>query len=103
GITPFLAQIKQLGAINGKFELHYACRNKALGSYADELMAAHPHRVNVYYDEDKQAIDLENLLDGQPLGTHVYICGPKGMINWVRKTAENLGWPREAIHYEEFL
>jgi len=103
GITPFLAQIKQLAQTGGNWELHYACRSSALGSYVDELTACHPDNVNIYYDEKKQAIDLENLLDGQPLGTHIYICGPKGMINWVRGKAVELGWPREAVHYEEFL
>ncbi len=103
GITPFLAQIKQLAAMNGNFELHYSCRSPALGSYADELTTAHPGRVHVYFDDQKQAIDLETLLDGQPLGTHIYVCGPKGMINWVRDKASALGWPREAVHYEEFL
>ena len=47
--------------------------------------------------------DLVNLLEGQPLGTHIYVCGPKGMIDWVCETAAKEGWPREAIHYEEFL
>lgn len=103
GITPFLAQIKQLSAMNGHFELHYACRNKELGSYADTLTRGHPHNVHVYFDDQKQSIDLENLLNGQPLGTHIYICGPKGMIDWARTKATELGWPSEAIHYEEFL
>lgn len=103
GITPFLAQIKQLERFNGNWELHYACRSPGLGSYVDELQAYHPNETHVYYDEQKQAIDLVNLLDGQPLGTHVYVCGPKGMINWVRAAAEAEGWPLEAIHYEEFL
>ena len=103
GITPFMAQIKQLERFNGHWELHYACRSKDLGSYADELSAHHPNETHIYYDDQKQAIDLVNLLDGQPLGTHVYVCGPKGMIDWVRNTAKAEGWPREAIHYEEFL
>jgi ferredoxin-NADP reductase len=103
GITPFLAQIKQLDRAHGNWELHYSCRSEALGSYVDYLTAMHPNDVNVYYDDQKQAIDLENLLDGQPLGTHIYVCGPKGMINWVRAKADALGWPREAVHYEEFL
>jgi ferredoxin-NADP reductase len=103
GITPFLAQIKQLDCTHGNWELHYACRNQALGSYVDYLTSTHPHDVSVYYDDEKQFIDLEALLDGQPLGTHLYVCGPKGMINWVRGKAAELGWPREAIHYEEFL
>jgi ferredoxin-NADP reductase len=103
GITPFLAQIKQLDRAHGNWELHYSCRSEALGSYVDYLTSTHPNDVTVYYDDQKQAIDLENLLDGQPLGTHIYVCGPKGMIDWVRGKAAELGWPREAIHYEEFL
>ena len=103
GITPFLAQIKQLERFNGNWELHYSCRNEALGSYVDELTSKHPNEVNIYYDDEKQAIALANLLEGQPLGTHIYVCGPKGMINWVRKTAEDAGWPQAGIHYEEFL
>ncbi|WP_390910765.1 2Fe-2S iron-sulfur cluster-binding protein [Pseudosulfitobacter sp. SM2401] len=103
GITPFLAQIKQLDRAHGNWELHYACRSQALGSYVDYLTDTHPNDVSVYYDDQDQAIDLENLLDRQPLGTHIYVCGPKGMINWVRAKATDLGWPREAIHYEEFL
>ena len=103
GITPFLAQIKQLEWFNGNWELHYACRSEALGSYVDELSANHLNETHVYYDDEKQAIDLVGLLDGQPLGTHIYVCGPKGMIEWVHKTATAEGWPRESIHYEEFL
>jgi len=103
GITPFLAQIKQLGRAHENWELHYSCRSKALGSYVNYLTSTHPNDVHVYYDDDKQMIDLDNLLDGQPLGTHIYVCGPKGMIDWVRGKAADMGWPREAIHYEEFL
>ena len=103
GITPFLSQIKQMERLGGAWELHYACRNPALGSYVDELLSAHPYEAHVYYDDEMQAIALEELLNGQPVGTHVYVCGPKGMINWVRAAAEKLGWPREAVHYEEFL
>ena len=103
GITPFLAQIKQLERFNGHWELHYACRTESLGSYVDDLTDHHPNETHVYYDDQNQTIDLAGLLEGQPLGTHVYVCGPKGMIDWVRKTAASEGWPREAIHYEEFL
>ncbi len=103
GITPFLAQIKQLDRAHGNWELHYACRSEALGSYVDYLTTTHPNDVSVYYDDQGQAIDLDSLLDGQPLGTHIYVCGPKGMIEWVRGKAAEMGWPREAVHYEEFL
>jgi ferredoxin-NADP reductase len=103
GITPFLAQIKQLAIMGERFELHYSCRNPELGSYANELTEQHPNTTHIYFDDQNQRIDLEKLLGGQPLGTHIYVCGPKGMIDWVRGNAADLGWPREAVHYEEFL
>ena len=73
GITPFLAQIKQLERAHGNWELHYACRSEALGSYVDYLTATHPNDVNVYYDDQKQAIDLENICW---MGSHwdAYLC-----------------------------
>ena len=103
GITPFVAQIKQLQSTGGAFELHYAARTQALATYADALRAAHPARVNLYLDDQNQQVPLERLLSGQPPGTHVYVCGPRGMIDWVLTTAHALGWPPEAVHFEEFL
>jgi ferredoxin-NADP reductase len=103
GITPFLAQMAQLSAFGGKFELHYATRNRALGAYMDRLTAAYPGRVHCYFDEEKQAINLARVLSMQPIGTHLYVCGPKGMIAWVLSTAEAMGWPKQALHHEEFL
>ena len=103
GITPFLAQIAQLTHFGGKFELHYAARNRALGAYMDRLTAAHPTAVHCYFDDEGQAIDLGQVLSMQPIGTHLYVCGPKGMINWVLSTAEGMGWPKLALHHEEFL
>lgn len=103
GITPFLAQIAQLSHFGGRFELHYAARNPALGAYMDRLTAAHPDRVHTYFDDHGQSIDLGRILSMQPLGTHLYVCGPKGMIAWVLKTAEAMGWPARALHHEEFL
>ncbi len=103
GITPFLAQIAQLSLQGGRFELHYAARNRSLGAYMDRLTAAHPAQVHCYFDDERQMIDLATTLSMQPLGTHLYVCGPKGMIGWVLSTAEAMGWPKGALHHEEFL
>ena len=100
GITPFKAMIHQLGHIGAKWELHYATRNPDLCAYHDHLAAAGP--VHFYYDDHKSFIPLGDLLARQPLGTHVYCCGPKGMLAWVRKTASDLGLPEHSIHFEEF-
>jgi ferredoxin-NADP reductase len=103
GITPFMAMIAHLERMGHRWELHYTCRSKALGTYAEDLTLKHPNKAHVYYDDQEQRIALEELLDGQPLGTHVYVCGPKGMIEWVHRTAAAHGWPEENVHSEEFL
>ncbi len=103
GITPFLSQIRQIGHFGGVFELHYAARNRDLGAYMTSLKAAHGDKVHLYFDDEAMVINLKDLLGRQPIGTHLYVCGPKGMLNWVRKSAEMAGWPTEAVHFEEFL
>lgn len=103
GITPFIAQAAQIAAMGAKFELHYAARNAELGAYMADLSAKYGPRVHCYFDDEGQAIDLKVLLSTQPLGTHLYVCGPKGMIAWVRKAAEGMGWPAGSVHHEEFL
>jgi dimethylamine monooxygenase subunit B len=103
GITPFLAQIAQTATLGGKFELHYATRNAALCAYGADLVARHGRAVNLYFDDQGQAIDLRRLLATQSLGTHLYVCGPKPMINWVLGAAKAAGWPDGAVHHEEFL
>ncbi len=103
GITPFLAQVAQLSHFGGRWEMHYAARNRALGAYMDRLTSAHPDKVHCYFDEEEQRIDLGTILSMQPIGTHLYVCGPKGMIAWVLSTAERMGWPKQALHSEEFI
>lgn len=102
GITPFMAQTAQLASAGGNFELHYTCRTDALGTYADVLKERHGGRIHLYYDDRNERIQLERLLASQPLGTHLYVCGPAGMIRWVRDTAAAHGWPEETVHFEHF-
>lgn len=104
GITPFLSMIKQLeSSQNANWELHYATQTEKLGSYGEELKNDYPKKVNQYYDDAGQKIDLLKLLTTQSIGTHLYVCGPTGMINWVTSAAKSLGWPSANVHYEEFL
>lgn len=102
GITPFVAQTSQLAGETGNFELHYSVRNGTLATYADVLKKRHGRRVNVYRSDHGEKLDLEKLLSSQPLGTHLYVCGPAGMIARVRDTAAAAGWPFETVHFEHF-
>lgn len=103
GITPFLAMIAQLEQTNGNWELHYAARTPERAAYADMLLAKFPTKVHVYHSQSGARIPIAELLDGQPLGTHAYVCGPARLIEGVQDTATDLGWPGTNVHSEEFL
>ena len=103
GITPFLAMIEELRHEGKPFELHYAFRSREHAAYADELEAEHGARIRVYHDDRGEKIDIGRLLGHQPLGTHLYVCGPAPMIEWALGAARRLGWPEPSLHHERFV
>ena len=102
GITPFMSIMRQLEHDDVPFELHYGMRSQERGAYWRQLRETYGHRVHIYFEDQGQTIPVNTLLDGQPLGTHVYVCGPSAMIDWVLKGTRDAGWPAENVHYERF-
>jgi dimethylamine monooxygenase subunit B len=102
GITPFVAQLEDLHAGPVPYELHYSVRSAEHAAFLPRLLERHGDRVRMYYDSEGEAIDFDGLLEDQPLGTHVYVCGPAGLIARVITTAQSCGWPDSHIHWEQF-
>jgi ferredoxin-NADP reductase len=105
GITPFMAMMDALAARNGNFELHYGFRTRTHGAYWRELQERYGRsRVKTYcFAENRQMVDIDALLEHQPLGTHLYVCGPEAMIHFITDRARHAGWPVENVHSEQFL
>lgn len=101
GITPFLAQLRQLIRLQLPFELHYAARSRA--EAAGLALLPDLPQVHAHISDEGNRMDLGAILAGQPLGTHVYTCGPEGLIDAVAETATRLGWPKGVLHSEAFL
>jgi ferredoxin-NADP reductase len=103
GITPFISMAEQLSCAGRPFELHYVIRDRGRGAYASDLTAKYGPRVRIYCRSDDEQLPLSRLLDNQPLGTHLYVCGPASMIEGVLASARAEGWPNENLHTEHFL
>jgi ferredoxin-NADP reductase len=104
GITPFIAMMEQFTRDNMAFELHYAMRTHEHGAFWQALLDHYgPRRVKIYCDGENSLIPVETIVENQPLGTHIYVCGPSGMIDGVLLTALEAGWPKENLHAERFL
>ncbi|MFN3986984.1 MAG: PDR/VanB family oxidoreductase [Rhodocyclaceae bacterium] len=102
GITPFMAYVAELGARGGCFELHYAFHSGRSDAYVTQLAAELGSRLHGYDAAVGQRLDVDAVLAAQPIGTHVYVCGPQTLLEGVRQSAARLGWPASRVHWEAF-
>lgn len=105
GITPLLSMAQHLAAEGQAFALHYCTRSPAQTAFASLLAAAHlAPRVHHHFDDGDaaQKLDLTALLAQPRAGVHLYVCGPRGFMDWVLAAARQAGWPEAQLHYEFF-
>lgn len=77
------------------------CRDPFLDELAE---APFRDRVALHLDDGPagQRLDLPVLLGDSPAGTHLYVCGPAGFMDWAIGEATRLGLPADRIHREYF-
>jgi len=103
GITPFLSQVHELRDAGADYQLHYAFRSPEHGAFHDELSAGpHAERTRTYADSLGQSLNLAELMGNLDSDAHVYVCGPKPLIDAVIATGKKLGLADERVHWEQF-
>jgi phthalate 4,5-dioxygenase reductase subunit len=102
GITPISAMAHRLAAIGAAYRIIYCTRDAANTAFRAELIDRHGGRLVLHHDdgEASRAFDLAAELRARPAGAHVYICGPRGLIDAAR--AATAHWPPESVHFELF-
>ncbi len=102
GITPFLPMMEFMNRTAKPFELYYSIRSRTHGAFWQQLTNLYGNRVRVLEGQGRH-FDYRSVLVNQPLGTHVYICGPRPMLDHIFSIARDLGWADENLHFELFL
>jgi dimethylamine monooxygenase subunit B len=100
GVTPLLAFLAHLRGAGARFELHQIVAATETEVFAALLAPREGERIHIH--AGRGACDLAALLAAQPLGTHVYTCGPAGLMAAVEAAAAALGWPESHVHREDF-
>lgn len=103
GITPFVAMMAQFSRLGLAFELHYAVRSRASAAFAGVLQDRYGPRVKIYAADEGARLPLAALMQHQPLGTHLYTCGPDRLMDAALDAARQAGWPEQALHSERFM
>ena len=105
GVTPILCMAERLAITQASFEMHYCTRSAERTAFRERIAASSfAPRVQFHFDDGaaEQKLDAERLLATVRAGTHLYVCGPKGFMDWVLGTARSAGWPEAQLHYEFF-
>ena len=104
GVTPILAMARSLSAKGASFSMHYAARAPEEMAFKTEVESVCGENGHLYFDggDPTKGIDLKELLGHRPAGLHLYVCGPGGLIEAVRSTATEQGWPENTVHFEVF-
>jgi ferredoxin-NADP reductase len=101
GITPLISMAVALQGAKQPFTLHYAGRSADVMAYRGALTEQLGASVCLHYDDTESALDLDAVIAsvGQ---AHLYVCGPRGLLDAARSKAEAAGIPPERVHYEVF-
>ena len=104
GVTPILAMARTLTKQGAKFDMHYSARTPEEMAFKADVEAVCGENGHLYFDggDPTKGMDLKALLGNRPGGLHLFVCGPAGLIEAVRTTASELGWPENTIHFEVF-
>lgn len=104
GITPLLSMAHRLNALGRRWELHYCARTAAHAAFVDELRmlaATSGNAAHFYFDQEPggQPLDLIALERSVSGNTHLYCCGPRGMLDAFEQATAHC---RERAHVEYF-
>lgn len=101
GITPILAMARQLAHAGAAFELHYAASSVERMAFRNEIEAS-AWAASAHFHVGTNRIDVARLMAAQGGDVHVYVCGPKRMIDAVTESARQLQWAGARVHQEFF-
>ena len=105
GITPILCMAERLATTGADFELHYCTRSPARTAFKSRIeRSAFASKAQFHFDDGEaaQKLDAGALLAAPLHGTFLYVCGPKGFMDWVLGTARANGWPEAQLRFEFF-
>ena len=103
GITPIMAMIAELRHRRAEFRVHYCTRSPEETAFLDDLaVLAAQGCVQFHHDggDPANGLDIAATLRECRAGTHLYYCGPAGMM--AAAAAASAHWPSGTVHCEYF-
>ncbi|MCY1272439.1 Phthalate 4,5-dioxygenase oxygenase reductase subunit [compost metagenome] len=102
GVTPMIAMLEHFEATGAEYILYYCGESPERTAFRERLAPLLGKRVIIHYDggDPARRLDIRELLLHHEPGTHLYCCGPGGLMAGVKAAAEH--WPEGSVHFEHF-
>jgi len=103
GITPIMSMIAQAQADGHPFHLYYCARTPERTAFLAPLRPLiEEGLVTLHFDggDRTNSLDFDDVLHDYVPGTHLYYCGPSGLLDAVE--AAGAHWPSGSLHCERF-
>ena len=103
GVTPILSMLHTLEREQSDYVFHYCTRAAENTAFLSDIEALVKHgEVHMHFDGGNPAegLDLRATLKRHAEGTHLYCCGPVGMMEAVKSASDH--WPSGTVHFEYF-
>lgn len=102
GVTPLLSMAAVLARTSAPFTLWALARSRDGLPFAERLAALPAHAAHIHLSREAGRCDVRGLLARTPSGGHIYVCGPRALIESVHDGAAALGIPVGRVHSETF-
>ncbi len=102
GITPIMSMLERLNSIQACYAVVYCTRSPQQTAFTDRLSRVAAGRLTLHHDygDPERSLDIHALLATWEPDTHLYYCGPSGMM--AAAAAATAHWPPESVHSEYF-
>lgn len=105
GITPIMSMIRTFGEMpTVPWKLFYFTRSPESTAFMGELAdSPFANNITIHHDfgDPAKSFDLWPALETPNSGTHIYCCGPRGLMDSVRDMSGH--WPHANVHFESFV
>lgn len=101
GVTPIVSHLRAARRWGRDVQVLYTFR-EGYGAHVGDVRDLAPDAELITDGPQGFMARLRQALTEQPLGTHLYVCGPGALIDAVIDAAGELGWPESRLHLERF-
>lgn len=103
GITPMASMAARLRSTARPVRLFYAGRSLKEMAYVPDLRGLLADDLIVHCDDEQGGpLDVDAILEQSGASSHVYVCGPKALLDAVLVKSQARGWSSDRIHFELF-